>query len=57
MTNKRLKVHITGMGGQGIGSTSRILREAATIAGLAGLPGLAIAGVAIYLTGIKLYNK
>ena len=34
MTNKQLKVHITGMGGQGIGSTSRILGFAAEIAGL-----------------------
>lgn len=34
MTNKQLKVHITGMGGQGIGSTSRVLATAARIAGL-----------------------
>ena len=34
MTEKRLKVHITGMGGQGIGSTSRILGSAAKNAGL-----------------------
>lgn len=33
-TTQTLKVHITGMGGQGIGSTSRILAKAATIAGL-----------------------
>lgn len=30
----KLKIHITGMGGQGIGSTSRILATAAKIAGL-----------------------
>lgn len=34
MTQNRLKVHISGMGGQGIGSTSRILTYAAQLAGL-----------------------
>lgn len=34
MTQKKLKVHITGMGGQGIGSTSRVLATAAEIADL-----------------------
>ncbi|NHJ39790.1 MAG: indolepyruvate ferredoxin oxidoreductase subunit beta [Asgard group archaeon] len=34
MTNKRLKVHVTGMGGQGIGSTTRVLATAAKLAGL-----------------------
>ncbi|UYP44449.1 Indolepyruvate oxidoreductase subunit IorB [Candidatus Lokiarchaeum ossiferum] len=32
--NKQLKVHITGMGGQGIGATSRIIARAAQLAGL-----------------------
>jgi indolepyruvate ferredoxin oxidoreductase beta subunit len=34
MTDKRLKVHVTGMGGQGIGSTTRVLATAAKLAGL-----------------------
>ncbi|NHJ86653.1 MAG: indolepyruvate ferredoxin oxidoreductase subunit beta [Asgard group archaeon] len=34
MTNKKLKVHVTGMGGQGIGSTTRVLAIAAKLAGL-----------------------
>jgi indolepyruvate ferredoxin oxidoreductase beta subunit len=34
MTNKRLKVHVTGIGGQGIGSTTRVLATAAKLAGL-----------------------
>jgi indolepyruvate ferredoxin oxidoreductase beta subunit len=34
MTEKRLKIHICGMGGQGIGSTSRIIAGAAYLAGL-----------------------
>jgi indolepyruvate ferredoxin oxidoreductase beta subunit len=34
MTNKKLKVHVTGMGGQGIGSTTRVLATAAKLAGL-----------------------
>ncbi len=34
MTISKLKIHITGMGGQGIGSTSRILAYAAELAGL-----------------------
>ncbi len=34
MTRKTLKVHVTGMGGQGIGSTSRVLATAAKLAGL-----------------------
>jgi indolepyruvate ferredoxin oxidoreductase beta subunit len=33
-TEKRLKVHVTGMGGQGIGSTTRVLATAAKIAEL-----------------------
>lgn len=34
MKQKQLKIHITGMGGQGIGSTSRILAQSARNAGL-----------------------
>ncbi|NPE09324.1 MAG: indolepyruvate ferredoxin oxidoreductase subunit beta, partial [Asgard group archaeon] len=34
MTAKKLKVHVTGMGGQGIGSTTRVLATAAKLAGL-----------------------
>lgn len=34
MTKKQLKVHVTGMGGQGIGSTTRVLAQAAKIADL-----------------------
>jgi indolepyruvate ferredoxin oxidoreductase beta subunit len=34
MTTKQLKVHVTGMGGQGIGSTTRVLATAAKLAGL-----------------------
>ncbi|NHJ46338.1 MAG: indolepyruvate ferredoxin oxidoreductase subunit beta [Asgard group archaeon] len=34
MTNKQLKVHVTGMGGQGIGSTTRVLATAAKLAEL-----------------------
>lgn len=34
MTDKRLKVHVTGIGGQGIGSTTRVLATAAKLAGL-----------------------
>ncbi|MFW9921769.1 MAG: indolepyruvate oxidoreductase subunit beta [Candidatus Thorarchaeota archaeon] len=34
MTTKQLKVHVAGMGGQGIGSTTRVLATAAKIAGL-----------------------
>ncbi|MHA1220840.1 MAG: indolepyruvate oxidoreductase subunit beta [Candidatus Heimdallarchaeota archaeon] len=34
MTTKKLKVHVTGMGGQGIGSTTRVLGTAAKLAGL-----------------------
>ncbi len=34
MVNKKLKVHVTGMGGQGIGSTTRVLATAAQIANL-----------------------
>ena len=34
MTTKKLKVHVTGMGGQGIGSTTRVLATAAKLAGL-----------------------
>jgi len=34
MTGKKLKVHVTGMGGQGIGSTTRVLATAAKLAGL-----------------------
>jgi len=34
MEQKPIKIHITGMGGQGIGSTSRILAHAAKIAGV-----------------------
>ncbi len=34
MTTDKLKVHVTGMGGQGIGSTTRVLGLAAKLAGL-----------------------
>ncbi|MHA1461735.1 MAG: indolepyruvate oxidoreductase subunit beta [Candidatus Heimdallarchaeota archaeon] len=34
MVNKKLKVHVTGMGGQGIGSTTRVLATAAQVANL-----------------------
>lgn len=34
MTSKKLKVHVTGMGGQGIGSTTRVLATAAQVANL-----------------------
>ncbi|HUT81960.1 MAG TPA: indolepyruvate oxidoreductase subunit beta [Candidatus Bathyarchaeia archaeon] len=34
MTTDKLKVHVTGMGGQGIGSTTRVLGMAAKVAGL-----------------------
>ena len=34
MTTKKLKVHVTGMGGQGIGSTTRVLATAAKLANL-----------------------
>ena len=34
MTTKKLKVHVTGMGGQGIGSTTRVLATAAQVAKL-----------------------
>ena len=34
MANKKLKVHVTGMGGQGIGSTTRVLATAAQVANL-----------------------
>jgi len=34
MTEKKLKVHVTGMGGQGIGSTTRVLGVAAKLTGL-----------------------
>jgi len=32
MTNKKLKVEVIGMGGQGIGSTTRVLAAAAQLA-------------------------
>ncbi|MBN1331205.1 MAG: indolepyruvate oxidoreductase subunit beta [Candidatus Heimdallarchaeota archaeon] len=34
MTTDKLKVHVSGMGGQGIGSTTRVLGMAAKLAGL-----------------------
>ena len=34
MTDKKIKVHVTGMGGQGIGSTTRVLATAAKMANL-----------------------
>ena len=37
--------------------TDYVLLGVATIAGLAGAPGIAIAGVAIYLTGAKVFKR
>ena len=34
-----------------------IVLGVAIVSGLAGMPGLAIAGVAVYLTGVKLYKR
>ncbi|HUU77310.1 MAG TPA: indolepyruvate oxidoreductase subunit beta [candidate division Zixibacteria bacterium] len=34
MTDRKLKVHVTGMGGQGIGSTTRVLATAAKLSDL-----------------------